>query len=697
MFEHLMTTYETEAHHTPLEVLLKAEHLADPECIEKIIRFIKEPRKCLFLFQIPDNKATSNQLALLARRAILNHTATTLLQNTSNEPKINPLKQALATKTPLPRARIQIQKNYTLPKPPVKENTHSEQIEQEAEADLNLIPVHFPELPELERQLKALGIEQTQDIAREKISQHLYAFRDGIVPGHLKLPQGFYIKDKALCYTDSPKRSPGLLAPLLQQPEQLTLPSHEDIEQALEYSQEQIEALLNPDYSEPQHKTLTSLFRNSEYEFKSLINSLKILSAAAPNAVNIKTIIPFLCKQFLLGGEAHTLLLMRLLNTCINKKINLDFILLPQVQNACLSTRGIKNLQKLVQLSSEQKEWWNTLIRAHLNYDQDSLDFNAFFEGYTQAFLPAIAEKKLTLPNPCPIHHNGHFLITLNRVQDVLVHAQNPQEQCRSLSNLNWGPTGVHYAMMQKPEGERLKQVSECMQLQHPEDTLTDPSLIYLNLEQENLALKPWLYRYMGQHWKSTIRLIDIETQLLEIQKLSQWTFVQKNQLTFILTCTFSDKSTQNPQEWKETLNKCIALLQNLNSNDRDHLLKTLSNCFKFKPNPSLTQINYLINQSIQLKTAIPDRPFNELLTPLVSCLEHEGFNLLNTVQERIQKTKTPFAPALNSFLTLLHTNRAELGEELSILLAKVNEPQLTQAHKDSLTAFKRPQRRCRL
>ena len=309
------------------------------------------------------------------------------------------------------------------------------------------------------------------------------------------------------------------------------------------------------------------------------------------------------------------------------------------MQNSLLSTRAIKNLQKLVHLPAEQKEWWNTLVTAHLNYDKNSFDFNVFFEAYTQVFLPRIAEKNLTLPTPCPIEHNGHLLITLNRILDVIEHAENPQEQCLSLTQLNWGPTGVHYAMTQKPDSEKFKQVSSCMKIESPEDTITNPELIYHEIENENLELKPWLFRYMGEHWKAEIRLSDIQAQLLEIEKLITWTPVQKNQLIFILTCTFSDKNALNSEQWKKTLNNCISCLQQLNQTNCSDLLQVLSRCFQFKPNPSFAQINTLINQCIELKNAFPSKQFkDELITPLVSCLENEGFELLNTLQERIQK-----------------------------------------------------------
>ena len=68
-----------------------------------------------------------------------------------------------------------------------------------------MVPVDLPELSELTKQLKVLGVDYLQESAVSKIKDHTEAFRDGIIPNNL--PKGFYInKDKkALCYTEVPE------------------------------------------------------------------------------------------------------------------------------------------------------------------------------------------------------------------------------------------------------------------------------------------------------------------------------------------------------------------------------------------------------------------------------------------------------------------------------------------------------------
>lgn len=699
LLENLIASYETEVNYAPIEIELDSQQIS-PKDIEDLTHFITDARKRLFIFKIPGNEASSTQLALLARKTVLDKTAEITLKSTSRDPKINPLKKALDSNPTAVRAGIQIQKSFVIKKPVAeKKNTQEELIEQVTAPDLNLIAIDLPEFPELCKQLKVLGIERLHDTAAQKIKEHAHAFKDGIIPKNL--PKGFYINQEqhALCYTHTPSRLPSALAPTLDTPKPLVLPAAEHIHTLLPMlSREVITLLMDTNYSTEQKKALNSVLTTHAEEIKAFLKLLRTPDNPQPLSLiketDVEFIIPFLCKQFLLGGEAHTTLLTRLLNTCVNKKISLEFLQNPAVQNAFLSTRGIKNLQKLVQLPAEQKEWWNTLVTAHLNYDKEHFDFNAFFEAYTQIFLPAITEKNITLPNPCPIEHNGHLLITLNRVMDVIERAKNPQEQSLSLSHLNWGPTGVHYAMTQAP---RFQQVASCMNIEGPEDTITDPELIYQALEQEQLQLKPWLFRYMGQHWKEEIRLSDIQAQLFEIEQLATWTPVQKNQLTFILTCTYADLAPLTPEQWKNTLSHCISLLESLNREERSHLLQALSHCFKFVPPPSLAQIGTLIKLCVELKIAFPEKQFKDgLINPLFSCIENEGFELLNTLQERVQKVDTAaeenrsVLPIIASFTALLQTNRRTLPAHLVQLLAKLNEPNLSQTKIDSLVrAFK--------
>lgn len=251
LLENLISSYETEINYNPLEIELDSKQLTQKEDFASIRKFLADNRKRLFIFKIEDNPEESNRLAFLARRHVLNKSAENILKNTSNEPKINPIKYALSSNAPAVRARIQIQKSIRLPKPPIiQKDIHHEQNEQLRLDNLTLLPIDLPDLPQLVEQLKALDIHHLQDAAIPIIKEHSYAFRDGIIPGNL--PKGFYIdkEKKALCYTDTPKRLPSALAPTLKTRNDLPLPSIEQATTLLPHlSKDSLSFLLESHYA----------------------------------------------------------------------------------------------------------------------------------------------------------------------------------------------------------------------------------------------------------------------------------------------------------------------------------------------------------------------------------------------------------------------------------------------------------------
>lgn len=319
-----------------------------------------------------------------------------LLKSTSNEPKINPLKYALNSKSTAVRARIQIQRSIHLPKPPnIQKEIHIEQSELIESPDLNQVPIELPDFPELVAQLRALGIEKLQSSVIPIIKEHAYAFRDGVIPKNL--PKGFYIsKDKkTLCYTEAPRRLPSALAPVLKKLDSLTLPSIEEATTLFtNLSRRALSILLETKYSTDQKNILFGQLPKYENEVKTLLLQLyRSTEPAISTQQHDEFIIPLLCKQYLLGGESHTALLVRLLNACLNKKINLEFLKNPEVQNSLLSVHGIKNLQKLIQLPAEQREWWDKLVVNHLKYNKNSFDFNTFLMPILKFSFPELQKK----------------------------------------------------------------------------------------------------------------------------------------------------------------------------------------------------------------------------------------------------------------------------------------------------------------
>ena len=88
LLENLTTAHETEISYQPIEVKLDPSVLEDGD-IPALLDFVKQPRKCLFIFQHPEDQQLSAHLAFTARRSFLSQNAEILLKKTSTEPKIN--------------------------------------------------------------------------------------------------------------------------------------------------------------------------------------------------------------------------------------------------------------------------------------------------------------------------------------------------------------------------------------------------------------------------------------------------------------------------------------------------------------------------------------------------------------------------------------------------------------------------------
>lgn len=637
LFNRLNQVQETESDDYTEVVTLDPNKVTEDD-YQSIYNFINEPHKRAFLCQIAGKDRLNQLFALCAKRAFLQHNAQKQLQNTNTEPQISPFKLALHQNDKPIRVNIQIQKNYQLPKPKINNQSQGKMVQQNIEESIDAKvlenvteALNNETFTVLIAQLKALTITKIQPAAKELILQYPAAFKDGIIPH--QLPKGFYL-DKthaALCFTAKPKRLPHALTPTLVELIPTKLPTIEDLYGIFPKIKEAILTDLLGDDVLKSKIALCSLLPTYAKEVRATLDSLSPKDAPF--------LIPILSKVFILGDEAQVALITRLIKACQNKSINLQFLNTPFALDALLSPRGSKNLHKLASLPAEQRAWWDTLVAMHLQYDPEGFDFNTFFEAYTQTFLAKIDDKHLTLPLSCPIKHQGHMLVTLNRVMDVLDSAVNPQEQCFSLDNLDWAALGVHFAMT-KSENPVL-QAAANMQIHHPLDLATSLSAIHNTLNQEDCALKPWVYRYLGQHWLKNINLKTIEEQLKTIENTAQFTNTQKNKLTFILAQTFANKEIEDSESWVKTLKDIINSLANLlEDGERNIILDAFTEAFLFKPAPSLDKVNKLIYFTLQLKQAFPPASLqDDIVAPLVSCLKIEGFDLLNNLNERLSKT----------------------------------------------------------
>lgn len=697
----LVYTYETEVNYKPIEVVLDKEKTNFSEAdLPALYQFLENNRKCLFLFTIPGDEASTTKLQIRARRAVLTQSANTVLQSVSLEPKINPLKLALSDPDTRVTVGIQIQQSF---KPDDEEDSASDlkrpseslsPRDASAGAETFNDPDFkaFPEIAVLQEQMSKLGMKLSPS-ADKIIRDNKHAFTDGLVLNNL--PKGLFVDSasrRLLAYnTKLPMKAPTALAPTFGKPAALEVP-HTDIVAELypNIDNTLIQQLLNDKDQPGVKKALTTILTGLNS-----VHSKEILTYynGKMKQSDKDLLAPILAKQLLLGGEAHACLLSRLLKKCQTSNISLDFLRMPETQDALLSARGMKNLEKLTKLTAEQRSWWNTLCEAHLAEEKNIFDFNTFFEAYTQIFLPKIADLELTLPNPCPIKQTkGHMLVTLNRVLDVLALAKNSQEQCQQLEGLNWGPLGVHYAMTETSPDKRIKQALALMKLDSVADTEVTAQTLFDQIDKDAATMELYFFRYLGQHWRADIGLASINSQLDKIKKLP-WPQSHKNQLTAILGFTFKNPEISNATLWQEALDACIALLQApLVEADRATLLQAFSHCFNFKPLPPLNVVQNIIKYCLDLKKEFPAKNFADDITrPFINCLEHEGFEVIGTLQKRLKKIEATDAATLattNAFTNVLQQKRSQLNDyPILTLLATLDEPELTAANIDLLLA----------
>jgi len=701
----LKITFETEINYSPIEIPLTFAGITDAD-IQSIIHFLTDKRDRLFIFKINQNQLLNDRLALIGRRSVLNQTALKILQTTSAEAKIDALKETLNSPSPVIHAGIQIQKSLQLPEV-VEINAATTEVVGAAVVEmptqLELCDVRMLDSHVLSNQLHCSGITKIDQVALDLINQHAHVFSQGFVLNNL--PRGFYIDSvqHALCYSENSAKFPSPLAPMLNVPEVMVSPDSAKMRiifpNEVSVSNDTIRNLHIPSLPLQREALLSLVSPEHKNDFEHFLTSLE-------NTNQTRLVQPWLVDQFVLGGENHARLLMRLFKNCINRKVNIEFLLDPHVQQALLSTRGIKNLQKLIKLPGEQIAWWNALTREHRADPAAQFDFNTYFEAYTQSFLPRVAKLNLSLPTDatgaCPIQNQrGHFLLTLNRVIDVLEMAENPHAQCLALGQLNWGPTGVHYAMVAAPAEHRFKHVDACMNIQQASDTVVSLELMEGMLTPgESPELKTLMYRYIGQHWKKDIQLTDIKEQFALIDNLTGWTMLQRKQLGFILTSTFASPNVLSAVKMKAAMTRCLAGLQPLTSeSDRSYLLTALTRCFRFKPCPSIYEVQGIIELCIELKNVFPEKNFkHELVEPLLHCYENEGMAFLTCLNERIQKTIPPTGTptnkkdqlsALINMMSFLQRNRSvqPLTMPIKMMLAKLNEPDLAENHLTDLLA----------
>lgn len=508
----------------------------------------------------------------------------------------------------------------------------------------------------LKEQLKNLGIKHIHKDAYQQIIENQHAFTDGIVPKHL--PLHFCIEldgqNQILTYVEDAENRPFPLLPKLEQTISIQTTSSK---KAID-----LNALSTP-YAK---------------DIKFYVDSMD------------KRFEPLLLEILLLGGEAYALLFLKQLDTL--KKSNLDFLTRKNAIESFVTPKGMRNLQRLNQFKTPtERQWWESLVTQHLKTEQNTFDFNFYFEAYA-FFISQLSDRGLSLPRHCPTTGITHMLTGLTRILDIIALSPDREKQCAEISNLDWGPLGAHFAFTQG-----FKFVASCMQLSSNTTYPIPTKYTFDELHQlDYTELSTWVYRYAGLNWKPTLDLIkDIQGFVTHIQN-SKLDETEKKALLYIFTqCTFSNKGEILSHDLQLALTTSLNTLSTLTQAERSELLKHFVSCQDFHPSPSLTQLTQLISTMVSLKPLA--EPFIEkIVSPFTHCLtEFDETILLNLFA---QKDKFPTASSILALPQVLQActkdlqpftpeNRLHFARMLSCLTQRVWTPEeiltLTQSLND--------------
>lgn len=149
------------------------------------------------------------------------------------------------------------------------------------------------------------------------------------------------------------------------------------------------------------------------------------------------------------GADGILLLLQRF--SVLHKKAlfqNFTDLFMDTVQNyeSFATLKILDQLEKLGQLTLEQRTWWSALVSQHKAAGKPT-DFNDLFSEY-ELFLAELAKisSDLKLPATCALEHTTDMKSVLDRVLFIVKNANDPHEQMAYLDGLDGGEFGAYFA-----------------------------------------------------------------------------------------------------------------------------------------------------------------------------------------------------------------------------------------------------------
>lgn len=445
---------------------------------------------------------------------------------------------------------------------------------------------------------KIARLDYVSEFAMEQILMYPHAFANGLM--FHNLPSGFYIHEteqheRYLCYNLSfvrPDITP-LTAPLLTNKNQFLTERHYEkfIPEGSLPSNKQMSAL---------RSAVTKIFRGSvdnnylptDGETKAIIAAYQFLinthNGSSDFAEKYAPIIKklgsaeWLCMRSILsehGVEKFCLFLDSLMalehkglfdcfqKAFINKQKNLiNFIKEEAQYNTCI--------QSLLQLSSNQAEWWINLVnqQALVSGYSDLFSMKEAFDYFIKEvdkLAPGVE-----LPQPCQIKNAHNLYVTLDRILYILKSAADVKEQLYNLAGVSLDSEGAFHAISQ----DNFYFVSKEMALENDKPSKVQPfsyrvdpgDLATKAVELRDDSFYKCYYRYLGgqQYTLPFAYYRDLFKKIYE----STLTAAEKNKVLALVAFSSSGVKALNilPTAHCEAL---LKLLISLSPEQREHLL----------------------------------------------------------------------------------------------------------------------------
>jgi hypothetical protein len=181
----------------------------------------------------------------------------------------------------------------------------------------------------------------------------------------------------------------------------------------------------------------------------------------------------------------------------------------PQSYADLATPKGIENLKKLSELTSEQYMWWCSLVSQHKAAGART-NFNELFDAYSY-FLTELGELALDLPPSCPLVNIQHMKPALDRALFIIKNSADPKEQLAYLHGLDFvAGYDQDYRIVSQHMGLVPGQVNE-VEFKNSQELCT-----FFAGDHTAEELRTQFYRFIGtQDWAYDLGVYEgIETQV---------------------------------------------------------------------------------------------------------------------------------------------------------------------------------------